>query len=459
MDSNKTSLKRDLGLITAVSIVIGNMIGSGIYGLPSALAKVATPSITILAWIIVAAGAIFIALSYGNLSRAIPKAGGPVMYAEAALGNFGGYTVSLIWWVAAAIGNAAIVDLMFTTFAELMPNFNTPVYRLAITLLILWFFTYINIIGVKFAGWVSITANILKFIVFALVILIAIPHFNIDILTSNELPAALADKSDVNFFTMISTAIALLFWAFTGLESSTMAGGEIKNPEKNIQRSIIIGLLIVAIIYILLNISLFALVPQTELANSDSPFADAINKGFIGNYGKLIINFIIMISLIGTLAGWILVTARSVYAASKNKFFIQSFSKLHPKYSTPHIALIISGLITSTFLLLNFYSEISNDKMMLSHFVNITTVAAFINLHTYLITIISECVLIKKGVLKSSKLNYIRLAIALIVSILFLYFGWIGSIVPIKYWIASGFVLFIGLICYPMFIKRLKGNK
>lgn len=456
MDSDKTSLKRDLGLITAISIVIGNMIGSGIYGLPSALAKVATPSITILAWVSVAVGAIIIALSYGNLSKSIHKAGGPVVYAEAALGHFSGYTVSLIWWVGAAIGNAAIVDLLFTTFAELVPFLKTPVYRLAITLLILWFFTYINIIGVKFAGWVSITSNVLKFIVFALVILVAIPYFNLDILVSNEIPMALADKPEVSFFTMFSAAIALLFWAFTGLESSTMAGSEIKNPEKNIQRSIILGLLIVAVIYILLNVALFALVPQSQLANSDSPFADAINKGLGGNYGKLIINFIITVSLVGTLAGWILVTARSVYAASKDKFFIQSFSKLHRKYSTPHVALIVSGLITSTFLILNFYSEVSGDQKMLSHFVNITTVAAFVNLPTYLITVISEYVLIRKGKLKSSKLNNVRIIVAMLVAAIFLYFGWIGSIVPPIYWIIAGAVLLIGLVCYPLFIRRLR---
>lgn len=459
MNSDNSSLKRDLGLITAISIVVGNMIGSGIYGLPSALAKVATPSITILAWVSVAIGAIIIALSYGNLSRAIPKAGGPVVYAEAALGKFSGYMVSLIWWVGAAIGNAAIVDLMFTTLVELAPGVNTPVYRLATTLLLLWSFTYINIIGVKFAGWVSIAANILKFIVFALVIFVAIPYFNLDILVSDEIPSALANRENISFFTMLSSAIALLFWAFTGLESSTMAGSEIKNPEKNIQRSIILGLLIVAIIYILLNMSLFALVPQAELAQSESPFADAINNGIGGSYGKIVINFIIMVSLIGTLAGWILVAARSVYAASKDKFFIQSFSKLHPKYSTPHIALIVSGLITTVFLVLNFYSEVSGDEKMLSHFVNITTVAAFINLPTYVITIIAEYVLTRRGVLKSSKFNYIRISVALIISLAFLYFGWIGSIVPVIYWIIAGIVLGVGMLCYPMFIKNLKDKQ
>ena len=145
MSSQNTSLKRDLGLLAAITIVVGNMIGSGVFGLPAALAKVATPSIIILAWVVVAIGATIIALSYGNLSRSIPKAGGPVVYTEAALGKFWGYIVSLVWWVGSAVGNAAIVDLIFTQLAQLIPALDFPVSKLIATLSILWLFTYINI--------------------------------------------------------------------------------------------------------------------------------------------------------------------------------------------------------------------------------------------------------------------------------------------------------------------------
>lgn len=456
METNNNSLKRDLGLVAAISIVIGNMIGSGIYGLPSALARTASPLITLLAWITVSAGAIVIAISYGNLSRYIPKAGGPVVYAEAAMGRFSGYAMSLIWWLAAAIGNAAIIELIFTTLAELIPAINTPGIKLATNFFILWLFTYINIRGVKFAGWVSMGANILKFIVFAVVIAVAIPVFNPDILVNNDVPVALADKSDTSFFSMFAAAIALLFWAYVGLESSTMAGSEIKNPEKNIQRSIIWGLLLVSFIYISLNVALFMLIPQDQLAVSESPFADAINLGLGGSYGRYIVNVCILASLVGTLAGWIMATARSVYAASEEGFFIQSFAKLHNKYSTPHIALIVSAAIPSLFLLLNFISDVTGNKSGTSHFVNITTVAAFINLPTFLITIIAEWILIKKGKVSTTKLNNIRLGIALVVSVVFIYFGWLGSDVPVVYWIVSAVLLLFGLLCYPLFIKNMK---
>lgn len=456
MTSNDNSLKRDLGLIAAISIVIGNMVGSGIYGLPSQLAKVASPSVTLLAWVIVSIGAIIIALSYGNLSKYIPKAGGPVVYAEAAMGRFSGYAVSLIWWMAAAIGNSAIVELIFTTTAELIPAINSPYIKLITNITVLWLFTYINIRGVRFAGWISLGANVLKFFVFVLVILVALPFFNIDILVSDEIPQTLSNKEDVSIFTMFSAAIALLFWAYTGLESSTMAGSEIRNPEKNIQRSVVWGLVIVSLIYISLNVALFVLIPQDELANSESPFADAIDKGLGGSYGHFIINLCILVSLIGTLAGWIMTTARSVYAASADKFFIKSFSKLHSKYSTPYIALIISGIIPTIFFVLNFYSDVfANNDENLSHFVNITTVAAFINLPTYLITIISEYVLIKKGIVKTDKINNVRLFFAFCISIIFLYFGWKGSIVPPIYWYVSLVLLLLGFLCYPLFIKKI----
>lgn len=455
MSENNNALKRDLGLIAAISIVVGNMVGSGIYGLPSELAKVASPSITLLAWVSVSVGAIIIALSYGNLSKYLPKAGGPVVYAEAAMGRFSGYAVSLIWWLAAAIGNAAIVELMFTTTVELFPGIDNPYIKLFSNLIILWFFTYINIRGVKFAGWVSMGANVLKFFVFALVILLAIPFFNTDVLISDEIPKTLADRPDVTSFSMFSTAIALMFWAYTGLESSTMAGSEIKNPEKNIQRSVIWGLVLVMLIYLSLNVSLFVLVPQEELATTESPFAIAINKGLGVNYGSYIINACILASLIGTLAGWIMATARSVYAASEDKFFIQSFSKLHVKYSTPYVALIVSGIITSIFFFLNFYYDISDSNKSLSHFVNITTVAAFINLPTFLITVIAEYILISKGKIETSIFNNIRLFIAFAVSVVFLYFGWKGSVVPPVYWYVSFIMLMLGFLCYPIFISKI----
>lgn len=201
------------------------------------------------------------------------------------------------------------------------------------------------------------------------------------------------------------------------------------------------------------------LVPQSELIHSESPFADAINNGTGWTSGRFIINFIITVSLLGTMAGWVLITARSVYAASKEGFFLKSFSKLHPKYATPHIALIVSGGITSIFLFLNFYTEVYGTDEMLSQFVNITTVAAFINLPTYLVTVIAEWILIRKGVVISSKWNNIRVFVALLVSAIAIYLGWIGSIVPVIYWIVAGVVLGIGLACYPLFMQKRRSKK
>lgn len=446
------SLKRDLSLFAAITIVVGNMIGAGIFGLPAALAKVATPVVILLAWAVVAIGIIFIALSYGNLSRAIPKAGGPVVYSEAALGKFCGYMVSLFWWVGSSIGNAAIVDLIFTQIVQLVPTLDVPLYKLIVTLSIVWLFTYINICGVRFAGWISIITTILKTSVFVLVILLALSQLNLGVFTT---PVSHDLVEGSNILTMFSATVALVFWAFTGFESSTMAGGEIKNPEKNIPRSIIWGLSAVGVIYILINASLLMLLPQEKLANSQSPFADAINIVTGTSAGGTIINVAILISVVGALSGWILASGRSIYAASKDKFFLASFAKIHPKYATPYVALIGSSIITSIFFFLNFYSDIAGNKESLSHFVNITTIASSLFLPTYLVTVVSEYVLIRKGKLSSSVSNYIRILFAAIFSILFIYFGIFCSIVPVIYWIVAITLLGIGLLCYPIFRRSL----
>lgn len=452
MALQNNSLKRDLSLFAAITIVVGNMIGAGIFGLPAALARVASPVVILLAWAVAAIGVVVIALSYGNLSKSMPKTGGPVVYSEAAMGKFGGYMVSLVWWVGSSIGNAAIVDLIFTQLVQLIPWLDLPHYKLVVTLAVLWLFTYINICGVRFAGWISMVTTVLKVSVFVLVIILALSYFDLSVFSSKASSTMVVEGDrDGSLMAMFSAAIALVFWAFTGFESSTMAGGEIKNPEKNIERSIVWGLLSVGVIYILINASLLMLLPGDRLANSASPFADAINLATGTTVGGTIINIAILISVVGALSGWILASGRSIFAASKDGFFLASFAKVHSRYATPYVALIGSSVITSVFFFINFYSDISGSDESISHFVNITTIASCLFLPTYLMTIISEYILIGKGRVPSSGANYVRLLFAAMFSVLFIYFGIFCSTVPIVYWIIAIIILGVGLLFYPIF--------
>lgn len=458
MTSNQPNLKRDLGLFAAITIVVGNMIGSGIFGLPAALSSVATPSIIILAWIVAGVGATMIALSYGNLSRSIPQAGGPVVYAEAAFGMFGGYAVCLVWWIAGAVGNAAMVDLIFTQIVQFVPSLDVPLYKAAATLGFLWAFTYTNIQGVKLTGIISIVTTVLKVGVFAVIVALALPYLNFGLFVDNNNVTQNVVNGGSSPFAMFAASMALIFWAFAGLESSTLTGGEIKNPKRNIQRSVVWGLIIVSVFYIIINTSLMALIPQEQLAVSSSPFADAINLVTGSDIGGKIIDAAILISVTGALSGWILTTGRSVYAASREGFFMPVFARVHSRYRTPYVALILSSAVTSVFLLLDYFSSVTQTSGGISPFINITTVASFISLPTYLVTVIAEIILMRRKAIPMTRFAYIRLSVAFIFAAVFIYFGAMGSHVPPVYWYITLAIIAVGLAFYPIF-KRNKKRK
>ncbi|TLG73867.1 APC family permease [Culicoidibacter larvae] len=453
MESNqdKKQLKRALGLGAAISIVIGNVIGSGVFGLPSTLAQTSTPLVTVLAWITVGLGTTLIAMSYANLGTRIPKAGGPVVYAEAAFGPFAGFYVCWLWWIGSCIGNAAIVALILDNAAVFIPAITDfPIIHFLSATALIWFFTWVNFIGAKTAGWVSIVTTILKISVFIIFGIIALFHMH---------PEYLAQPSqmvmDKSFGEMFIGAVALILWAFTGLEAATLIGGEIKEPEKNIRRSTILGILSVSTIYVFVSLSIMLVYPQDSLAVSSSPFADAINAIFNTSIGGYIITGAILISVIGALTGWFLTTARSSYAASVDGFFFKQFSKVHSKFRTPYVALIASGLITNSLFVLGLFG---NDET--SPFNYIILMASLINLPTYISTVASEWRLNKKEGRKMSPWFYVRTILALFVGITFLSFALLqtwGTIPWYYWWFGVAFVV-AGIPLY-YFFRRGKEPK
>lgn len=453
------SLKRDLGIITATSIVIGNMIGSGFFKAPSQLARINTPAMTIFAWVVSIIGIMFITWSYGNLATKYPRAGGPVAYAEEAMGKFGGFTVSWIWWVTSWIGNAAIVTLAALYLGEIIPALNNENAQFVIKVSLISIFTIINLMGVKEAGRISLITTILKLSVFIGFGLIGI--FFIDInnyqTVSQGATEFISENSTNPQLAMFSSAFIIIMWAFTGIESATLTGGEIKNPEKNIKRSTILGVAGVSFIYLVISIIMMGVLSQEELASTVTPFSTGFQK-IVNNSAipvELFINIAILISIIGALSGWFLTTARSAYAAAINGYFPKLFSEVNQK-QTPSKSIIISGLLTLSLIVVTYVANIiiGDPQAVSTEFDNITYVAAFFNLPTYLTTVISEIIILKRE--KTIKISSIlRLSIALIVSIVFIYFGYLGTTVPLHYWIFSLIAILIGI---PIFINSLREN-
>jgi len=391
----KLELKRELGLAAAVAIVVGNCIGSGIFTSAASLAAASNPKTAIIAWIITSIGSLLIALSFASLGTALPRTGGPIVYTRAAFGDFAGFLIGWTYWIGAWVGNAAIITGFMLYFTYFVPGTATPVYAFLITSGVLWFFTIINILGVKGAGRVSIVTTILKVAALVVFVIIAALHFN---------PAMLRTVSGANVSGMstLPAAIAIALWAFLGIESATVPAGEIKNPQKNIRRSTIYGTLIAAAVYITVSIVGMGVLDQATLAGSNAPLADIINRATGGTWGGNFIALGAIVSTLGASSGWILTTARSAFGASRDKLFPEVFGRIHPKYLTPVNSLIISGVAANVLLILNYMGTLSSAF----NFMLLLATLAF--LPAYAFSAAADIVLLKNHSLEFNLFSFLK---------------------------------------------------
>ncbi|HEX7492959.1 MAG TPA: amino acid permease [Bacteroidales bacterium] len=353
MNTQNLELKRELGLTAAIAIVIGNIIGSGIFTSAASMAAASNPKTAIIAWVITALGSLLLALSFASLGTALPRTGGPIIYTTKAFGDFAGFLIAWTYWIGAWVGNAAIITAFMLYFTYFFPGTATPLFAFLITSGVLWFFTFINIIGVKGAGRVSVVTTVLKVSALVVFVIIAAMHFNPAMLNT-------VSSTKVSGMNTLPAAIAIALWAFIGIESATIPAGEIKNPQKNIRKSTIYGTLIAAAVYIIVSIVGMGVLDQSSLAGSNAPLADIINKATGGTWGGNFIAIGAIISALGASSGWILTTARSAFGASQNKLFPAIFGKIHPKYMTPVASLIISGIAANILLILNYMGTLNS---------------------------------------------------------------------------------------------------
>ncbi len=394
--AEKPALKRELGLAAATAIVVGNMIGSGIFTSPQSLAQVASPIVTIVAWLITGIGSIILALTFANLGSRYPTSGGPIVYTHKAFGEFMAFLVAWTFWIGSWMGNAAIITAIIRYLTLFVPQLKTSgALAFLVSSAILWIFTYVNYRGVKEAGIVGIVTTVIKLAVILVFIVIAVTGFNPEYLTTYSSP-------DVVGWGALPAAIAVTLWSFIGLESAAISGGEIKNPEKNIKRSTFLGTVLAAGIYIFLAVISMGALPQAELAGSEAPLASIINHVTGQTWGGSFIALGIIISAAGAMSGWILTTARLSYAAGEDGLFPKAFAKVHPKFNTPVTSLIIASIFTNVLLGLNYVVDLT------AAFDYMTNLATLAFIPAYAVTACAEIILTFKRQHKITLLGFIK---------------------------------------------------
>ncbi|MCE5213842.1 MAG: APC family permease [Methanobacterium sp.] len=332
-------LQRSLSFFDVMNLVIGAIVGADIYIAAAFGAGFLGPA-SVLAWVIAGIMAVTIALCFAECSSIIPRVGGPYAYAKEAFGDFIGFLVG--WGLIIAEWSAiAVFPLAFVAYiAYFYPNIPSSI-QIIIKILFVLFLTLINYMGVRKAGRLNDALTILKiaplliFTIAGIIYLIMEPH----ILISNFTPFAPLGWNGMG------SALVLIFWAYVGFELVTIPSDEIINAKKTIPLAIALGMGIITIFYVITNFMVVGTVPWTLLSNSSAPLALA---GFtiMGVLGALILSVGALFSISGSDEAGILTSARIPYAMAGDGLLPHALARIHPKYGTPYISLILQSSIT-----------------------------------------------------------------------------------------------------------------
>ena len=333
---------RKIGLFLATMLVANNMIGSGIFLLPATLASVG--SITIVGWIIATIGAVLIALVLAKLAQIAPQPGGPAAYAGVALGPYFGFQANFLYWICCWIGNIAIAIAAIGYLASLLPTLALPLYSTLATIGIIWLVTVVNIYGPRLACQFEALTLLAGLIPILLVATAGWAFFDPEIFKASwNVQAQPA-------LTVIPNSLVLVFWAFVGLESASVASAVVENPQRNVPLATIGGVIIAGLVYVASCAAIMGLLPAAELSQSTAPFADAV-KLFLGPMAGIMVAVMALIKATGTLCGWVLLTAQTGKASADRGLFPAIFGRVD-RHGIPVANLIVMAVIMTIIVIL-----------------------------------------------------------------------------------------------------------
>lgn len=336
--------KQPLGLWTAIALVVGSMIGSGVFLLPATLASYGAASL--LGWGLTLFGALLLAIVYSWLSKKITRTGGSYAYAHEAFGPGAGFFVAWSNWISMWCGNAALAVAFAGSLGAVFPEAtSTPLRAAVASLAALWFCTLVNISGIREAGRMQLITTILKTVPLILFGIIGLAYVKAD----SYQPF---NPSGESLIAVTTATAAIALWAFLGFEAATIPSASIKDPERTVPRATIIGMLIAGLATMLTCTVVIGLLPSEVLVKSSAPMADAAT-GLWGSSAGVAVGIIATISCFGALNGWVLLQAQIPLAAARDNLFPSIFGKLNSR-NAPVAGLLISSTLATAVVLSNY---------------------------------------------------------------------------------------------------------
>jgi amino acid transporter len=364
-------LRRDLGLWGAVAIVIGTVIGSGIFLVPKrAILKVGDTPELFFVWVFGGLLSMAGALTYAELAAALPESGGEYAFLREAYGRPWAFVYG--WtqmWVAKSGSVATLATGFYLAMANFVPGLKAAVYTIQapigpnwgpleitvgqlMSIVLILALACLNYVGVKVGGGVQVGVTAAKVALIGGVTLIGLTWSGGSVANlSTEIapnPGGIA-----GFF----AALVGVLWAYDGWNNVSMVSAEIKQPERNLPRALILGTLAVMVIYLLANAAYFYVLSAAEVAKADIVPAEAMRKIF-GDPGARAVSFVAMVSIFAALNGSILTGARVPYAMAKDGLFFQKIAEVNPRFSTPGPSIFLLSIWSCILLLSGRYDEL-----------------------------------------------------------------------------------------------------
>jgi basic amino acid/polyamine antiporter, APA family len=357
--STRAGLVRELGPAQAASVVIGVVIGSGIFLVPSEMMQAAgSARLVYLAWIVGGIFSFFGAATYAELGAMKPQAGGEYVYIRDAFGPLPGFLTGWTWTVVVKPSSLAAIS---TGVVRILANFGPlsflgehlvdhgryfvtwgQIVSLGFVVLV----SAVNYIGVKRAGNFQLAFTALKLVLILVIAAIAFSapgdwhHF------AEKYSGATGGVA--GFF----AALAAALWAYDGWSDLNMVAEEVRDPERNIPLALIGGLITIGALYMLVNAAVQYALPPAAVAASTSPMSDAVRSSFLGSSAAVLVSAAMVIALTASLNGVAMSGARMTFALSRDGNFFRALSEVHPRFHTPYIAIFVQCCLSVIFLLI-----------------------------------------------------------------------------------------------------------
>jgi arginine:ornithine antiporter/lysine permease len=444
MNDSEKAGKLRLGAL--VALVVGSMIGGGIFSLPQNAAASAGPGAILIAWLITGIGMLMLAFVFQTLANRKPELdGGVYAYAKAGFGDYMGFSSAWGYWISAWIGNVSYFVLLFSTLGFFFPIFgegNTPAAIICASVL-LWAVHFLVLRGIREAAIINQITTVAKIVPLVTFVAIAAIAFSADIFTADIWANGNTDLGGV--MDQVRNMMLVTVWVFIGIEGASIYSARAEK-RSDVGRATVLGFIGVLLLLVLVNVLSLGIMTQPELAALKNPSMAGVLEKVVGRWGALLISIGLMISLAGALLSWTLLCAEIMFTAARDHT-MPVFLKKENKNHVPANALWLTNSFIQLFLIITLFNS--------STYLSLLYLATSMILVPYFWSAAYAVLMTWRGETYSGAMNKDRNKDLLIAVLALLYAAWLVYAGGVKYILLSALLYAPGAILFARAKREL----